>query len=561
MRKQLMVLMGAAILAASTSGIVLPRGAYADEAVTGVNSTAQTTTEKPDAQAATIDFSIMYLNNWLSKLDVHTAEAAKINTSDFSDLLHNGSSLATASGLALSELSSSLIEQFGIDTSNEVKQGTLTDEEAANLQQQFREGIASWVQQSWPRANAASYLPKDGKSIIQNRLNHIISDAATASAVAETDIRQALQSGDSIADATGMDAQALDSTLNTLLGGDLDAAVNAGSLKADQRDQLAVSGADQIWQTIEKKGYDEQTTPWMEKYGQALLNKKLDPDMMIQAASAFAGKDYQDIMDGLAAGQSLVTASGLASADLSAQLLDAVSRDLDNEWNAGNLSAQLRDQLKKSAAEAIDKAIDQDGYGQAANGSSNHVIAAESIQALVEDSANYAEAAVTDLRQSLADDHTLVEATGKDESDLSSYLQQNAHAYIKQAVEKGWLNAADQAATESEADSLVQDAINRRGYKDQVDVKQYLANRADRVIDDVASVSGIETADLLKNLDGGKSIAQAANQDPDSLLYNLLKKANQEINGFAAAGAISKEDAAKLKADYGVWAVKYLSAN
>lgn len=242
MRKQLMVLMGAAVLAASTSGIMLPRGAYADEAVTAVSTTAQTNTEKPDAQAATIDFNTIFLNNWLSKLDVHTAEAAKINTSDFSDLLHNGSSLATASGLALSDLTSSLIDQFGLDTAYEVQQRTLTDQEAANLQQQFKAGIAGWVQQSWPGANAASYLPKDGKSKIQNRLNHIISDAATASAVAESDIRQALQSGQSIAEATGMDAQALSSALNTLLYGDLDAAVSAGSLKADQRDQLATFG-------------------------------------------------------------------------------------------------------------------------------------------------------------------------------------------------------------------------------------------------------------------------------------------------------------------------------
>jgi len=561
MRKQLMVWMGAAILAASTSGIVLPRSAYADEAVTAVNTTAQTNTEKTDASETTVNLSTMFLHNWLNKLDVHTAEAAKINTSDFSDLLHNGSSLATASGLALSDLTTSLIEQFGLDTAYEVQQGTLTGQEAAGLQQQFKAGIAGWVQQAWSGANAASYLPKDGKGIIQNRLNRIVSDAATVSAVAETDIRQALQSGQSIAEATGMDAQALSSALNALLGADLDAAVSAGSLKAGQRDQLANSGADQIWQITQKKGYDEQTTPWMEKYGQALLHDKLDPDMIIQATAAFAGKDYKDIMDGLAAGQSLVTASGLASADLSAQLLDAVSRDLDNEWNAGNLSAQLRDQLKKSAAESIDKAIDQDGYGQAAAGSSNQAIAEESIQALVEDSANYAVAAAADLRQSLAGGQTLVEATGKDEEDLSSYLQQNAHAYIEQAVQKGWLNASDQAATESEADSLVQDAINRQGYKDQVDAKQYLANRSDRVIDDVASVSGMEAADLLKKLDAGQSIAQAANQDPDSLLYSLLKKASQEINGFAAAGAISNEVADKLKADYGDWAVKYLSAN
>ncbi|MFC5450867.1 hypothetical protein [Paenibacillus aestuarii] len=561
MRKQLMVLMGAAILATSTSGIVLPRGAYADEAMTAVNTTAQANTEKSDAQASTVDFSTMFLNNWLSKLDVHTAEAAKINTSDFSDLLHNGSSLASASGLPLSELTSALISQFALDTAYEVKQGTLTDQEAASLQQQFNDNIANWVQQSWPWASAASYLPKDGKSIIQNRLNHIVSDAATASAVAESDIRQALQSGHSIVEATGMDAQALRDALNALLGGDLDAAVSAGSLKAEQRDQLASSGADQLWAVLQQKGYDERATPWMEKYGQALLNDKLAPDMIIQATAAFAGKDYKDIIDGLKAGQSLVEASGLASGDLSAQLLDTVSRDLDNEWSAGNLSALLRDQLKKRAAETIDRAIDQDGYGQPAQGSSNHAIAEESIQSLVEASADYAEAAVTDLRQSLADGHTLVEATGKDEADLSSYLMLNAHAYIEQAVQKGWLNAADQSATESESDSLVQDAISRVGYKDQVDAKQYLANRSDRIIDDVAAVSGVEASDLLKRLAQGQGLAQAANQDPDSLLYNLLKHANQEINGFAGAGAISKDDAAKLKADYGAWAVKYLSAN
>ncbi|MEW9702728.1 hypothetical protein [Paenibacillus sp. SI8] len=562
MRKQLMVIMGAAILATSTSGIVLPaHPAFANESVATTDQAVQLTSGNSTVSAGTVDFSSMFLNKWLSKLDVNTAIASGIKTDDFTQLLHTGSTLQAASGLIDSDLISKLTDLFAQNVASEVQAGSLTDKEAGVLQQQFTANISGWIQHTWNGASPVVFLQADGKNIVQNRLNRIISDAALAAVLSETDIRQSLHSGKSLVEATGLDASTLSDDLTALLNEDLDAGISAGSIQADQRDQLAKSGADNIWAIINEKGYDHTTNPWMEKYGQALLEGKLDESSIIQSTATYSDKKYEDILAALALGQSLVEASGLASADLLSQLLDPVKQDLDREWNAGNISAKLRDQLQQRASDEMNKAINQPGYGKLTDGSSNHQIAEESIQSIVESSANYAGLSVVDLRKALTGGQSLVEATLEDEADLSSHLVSGAHSFIDQAVQKGWMKASDTTATQTEADALVNDAINRRGYKDQVDTKQYLADRSDRIIDDIASISGIETSDLLRSLAEGKSLSQAANTDADSLFYNLLERANQEINRFVAAGALSENDASALKTDYTSMVEKTLNSN
>ncbi|NRF90105.1 hypothetical protein HQN89_03530 [Paenibacillus frigoriresistens] len=130
-----------------------------------------------------------------------------------------------------------------------------------------------------------------------------------------------------------------------------------------------------------------------------------------------------------------------------------------------------------------------------------------------------------------------------------------------QAVQNGWLNAADKNAMKQDAYALLNDAISTRNYKVAVDVKSYLAERLDRIIQDVSAVSNIEAADLMKRLAQGESLAQAAETDSDSLLYQLLAHANENMNAFVTAGSVSEDDAAVFKTDYAAGVSKLLSVN
>ncbi|WP_261303301.1 hypothetical protein [Paenibacillus andongensis] len=92
-------------------------------------------------------------------------------------------------------------------------------------------------------------------------------------------------------------------------------------------------------------------------------------------------------------------------------------------------------------------------------------------------------------------------------------------------------------------------------------MKSYLAERLDRIIHDVSAVSNIEAADLMKRLAQGENLAQAAETDSDSLLYQLLAQANENMNAFVTAGSVSEDDAAVFKTDYAAGVSKLLSVN
>lgn len=100
-----------------------------------------------------------------------------------------------------------------------------------------------------------------------------------------------------------------------------------------------------------------------------------------------------------------------------------------------------------------------------------------------------------------------------------------------------------------------------RSYKAPIDAKSYLAERLDRIIQDVSAVSNIEAADLMKRLAQGESLSQAAETDSDSLLYQLLAQANENMNALVTAGSVSEGDAAVFKTDYAAGVSKLLSVN
>ncbi|MFD0693880.1 hypothetical protein ACFQZT_07235 [Paenibacillus sp. GCM10027628] len=576
MRKQLVVLMGAALLVTGAGGAALPvHSAYAAEIGTGTGAATATGTSAAgaavstsDAQAGTQtagsakDYSSLLLNDWLNKLDIHTEGAANKKSDDFADALASGATLTAASQLDASDLIGKLKTMFAEDMANEVQAGNLTAKEASALEDAAGPRIADLVSSKWTAGSHTAAIQSDGSAILHNRLATLADDASVPSGVSSIDLRKALRDGKSLVEASGLDASALNDVLTALLNQDLEAAVKAGSLPADQLEKAEKDGASALWDAANTKGYDPATTPWMEQFGQRLLADKLDPASIIQEAAVFAGKDAGDVQSALAAGQNLTTASGMAESDLTSQLTADVDQALENEWEAGNLSVKLLTKLEKNAADALQKAINTNGYGtQAAAGTSRTALAAESIRSIVADSAGYAGVAVSDLRGKLAAGQTLVEATAVDQAELTGALQSHIDTFLDAAVQKGWLAQEDEQATKTEAYRLLNDAVTTGNYKAPVDAKQYLTDRLDRIVDDAAQVTDTKSDEVLKSLAGGKSLAQAVGVDADSLLLKLLRHANEEINGFVTAGGLSEQGAAALKADYASAVTKLLTTN
>ncbi|MDQ0891753.1 hypothetical protein QFZ81_006841 [Paenibacillus sp. V4I9] len=560
MKKHFVVLMGVAVLATSTSGLVLPvHSAYASDALTPDSQTQEAATSD-DAASIPVDYPTLVLNRWLSKLDQYTAAAADTDSSDVLNAIANNQSLVAASGLGQSDLVARLTDFFLQDLAYQVKSGELTQKESTQLQQLATSQINDLVSGSWKKTAFTTSIHNNGSAIIHNRLQNIISDTAgIATETNSSGLRAALRNGQSLAEAAGIDAGTLTDSLTALLNSDLQAAVTTGGLQADLLDKAEQIGAAAVGQIVRENGYDIATTGWMEKYGQSVLADKMD--WTIQATAIFANKDYSDVIDALSSGQNLVSASGLAYDDLLSQLTSNINQGFETEWQAGNISAKLASQLEQSAAKQLGDAITQNGYGQSIVGSSNKGIAAESIRSIISDSAGYIGSPVGDLEAALGSGKTLVEATNLADGELLGVLQSRVDNYLSKAVQNGWLNANDKNATKQDAYALLNDAIGTRGYKVPVDAKSYLVERLDRIINDVATVSNIEAADLTKRVAQGQSLAQAAQTDSDSLLYKLLAQANENMNAFVTAGSVSENDAAAFKTDYASGVSQLLSIN
>jgi hypothetical protein len=559
MKKQFIVLMGAAILASSASGLVIPvHQAYASELGTTANQIQASDPNKAVSDSAG-DFASMVLNKWLSNLDVNTAAVSGKDGSEVSNSIANGATLAEASGLESSELATKLTDLFGQEMAYEVRTGVLSEKEAANLNQQLSNQIPGLVTSAWNGTGFITFLHNDGSDIIKYRLNRIVSDASALSEKSSIEVRRTLRDGHSLAEATGLDSATLFDYLTAKMNEDLDSAVKSGKLATDVLDKAKKTGAEKVGAIVNTKGYDVETTAWMEKYGQTLVNNKLDS--IIEYTSIYANKDYSDVITALEAGQNLVSASGMAYSDLFALLTDDMNRYLETEWMDGSLSVKEVEQLKQSAAKNIDKALNQTGYGIIAEGSSDKGIAEESIRSIINTSATYIGSSEDELRAELAKGKSLLEATNLGETDLINLLQSSADSFIHQAVFKGWLKSSDEAATKTDAAALLKEAINKRGYTVQVDAKGYLEDRLGRIIDDVAAVSDTEANDLIKSLAQGKSLAEAANSDADTLLYKLLAQANKDMNKFEAVGSVNEKDAAVFKTDYATKVEAILNIN
>ncbi|MNH98655.1 hypothetical protein D3C73_513980 [compost metagenome] len=555
MKKQLMVLMGVAVLTASTSGLVAPvEAANVSQVVTNAVN-GQGFISNNDAGVTEVSLGALVLNKWLNNLDIQTAAVSGKDYSEISSSLDNGETLLTASELAYTDLIAQLQARLAQDLKIEVRKGSLTEKEALELEQQASSSMNNLVSSPWNDIEHMAAIHNDGSDIIQYRITNSLSDTAILSEVGSSELRRSLRNGQSLLEASGLDSTTLIDYLTAKMNDDLETAVRKNKLSTDALIKAKHMGAEKIQTVVFTKGYEAKTTAWMEAFGQSIINKYVQT--RVTYASNQTDKDYSDIVSGLEAGQSLAAASGLENSVLFTLLTDYIYTDLEAEWAAGSFSVELLEQLKLDAAKQVNESLG----GQVAAGSSDKGIAQESVHSIITATAGYMSYTEDELREMLHQGKSLVEATGSDEAELINWLQWRSDSFIHQAVNKGWLKASDEQATKAEAQSLLKDAVNTRGYKAQVDANRYLEDRLDRILDDVADITDTKTNDLLRSLAQGQSLAKAANTDEDSLLFKLLSQTNQEINKLEAWGSIGEDEAVLLKTEYAAGIVKLLSVS
>ncbi|MDF2715322.1 MAG: hypothetical protein K0R28_2247 [Paenibacillus sp.] len=361
MRKRLAVLVGAALLT-TTGGLALPaQSVFAETAAYPIAANAQTEEgAQTKAGNARTDYIEVLVGKYVSNLRDQAAALADADYDTFIQDVQSGKTLAEASGLSESGLADKLVQSIGQSLDAEVQLGALTADEA----KQAKNRVEALILEAVSGSGGADFFQQDsviGQHILNSHIAAVVQTAASLYELDSSQLRRALKEGQSLASVTGQVYGPLADAITEPLVRELDSAVQAGKMSAEEADSLKSEGAEAIRTIVDTKGYDVPTTNWMEHYGQYLLHNKLG--FVITQTVAQSGKEEDEIVAALAAGSTLAAASGLSDTDLLRSLSDYIGAAIDQAWLEGKLSVNYAERLKERAEEQLAEIIHTSGYG------------------------------------------------------------------------------------------------------------------------------------------------------------------------------------------------------
>ncbi|TMV52195.1 hypothetical protein FE783_04430 [Paenibacillus mesophilus] len=361
MRKRLAVLVSAVLLTTS-GGLALPaQSVFAETSAYPIAANAQTEggTQTKAGNERT-DYIDVLVGKFVSNLRELAAALANVDYDTFIQEIQSGKTLAEASGLSESELADRLVQSIGHSLEAEVQLGALTADESEQVKKRAEASILEAVSGSGG-ADSFRKDPVVGRQIVNSHIAEVVQTTATLYELNSSQLRRALHEGRSLASVTGQVYGPLADAITEPLIRELDLAVQAGKMSAEEADSLKSEGAGAIGKIVDTEGYDSPTTNWMEQYGQHLLYNKLG--FVISQTVALSDKEEEEIVAALAAGSTLAAASGLSDTELLRSLSDNIDISIDQAWLEGKLSANYAERLKEQAREQLTAIIHKSGYG------------------------------------------------------------------------------------------------------------------------------------------------------------------------------------------------------
>lgn len=433
-----------------------------------------------------------------------------------------------------------------------------------------------------PTSGEAAALRTDFATLLAyKQLSTIVADAAALSDKKYKDVIAAISSGSTLAEATGMDADAVTGALLDRFARELEADVSSGVIARRQADR-ALQAAPKLFGQAVSASWSPASAVAFRTDGSDIVNRRLAS--IVQDAAFWADKSPVEVRQALRDGGTLLAAAQPGEDDseddaihddipLTDYLVGLLDRDLDAGAAAGKLTAEDAAKRKQEGAQSIGRILDTAGYEPEATewmkryGQS---IVAGRLDAVVGDTAALSEGDNRDtdseadaqyryIADTLSRGGNLVSASGLSESELLSQLVAMAEWELEKAWADGSITAelAEQLKTDV-ADRLSK-AIGESGYgtaasadakSDSVVAEASIR----RIIEQSASYAELSADKLRGALKSGQTLEQAAEQANDDLedgelLAVLQSAADAYIDDTAAAGALARVAVAPTQAE------------
>ncbi|WP_309119732.1 hypothetical protein [Paenibacillus sp.] len=568
LQRGLMVLSSAAVIAASAVIAIPAQSAFAataDEALLAENQASESTVH---ANAAGSDFVKLFMQRQLQSMLANGIAESDNEMADVHEMLRSGQPLTEATGLSAETLRTAMLEHIRSVLDFNVANEAINRAQAEQALQGATDFVDEAISGSWSAVASAFALQDAGEETISVRIANIVQDAARWAGMSTYDLRLALRDGQSLTEAAIPQAEeentaeeddlnetpalyetmTLPQYLADLMRRDLDAVVASDRLTEARAESLLQEGVDAISQALTTPGYDRETTEWMERFGEDLVNDRI-ASISVDAA-ILSGETFEDAMTWLERGESLASVAGMSEGDLEEALIAKAEQSIDAAWKDGALTVELADRLKQAAAERLQSAVKSRPAAEEAEiaEEGDAAIAQASIRGIVEQSALFAEEETTadELRDALKSGETIAEAIGLDSSsadELISSLQWSADRYIDLQVTAGKLDAAAAEATKALAREGIAHAVNAPGYIPEVNAEAYAQERLDQALADTAALASNEDMsedELLRSLAQGESLASAVGLDAEDLLFRLASAFNRELVAFVDNGSMTE---------------------
>jgi hypothetical protein len=551
MKKMLVTLTGIAMIGGAFNGLPLSASAAAETALSSTALTVQAGTHSSEVNQAKEQsiYASLLLTNWMEQMAWKTELVSGLDSGIVMDALNSGQTFVTASGLAAGDLTDKLAKSFEEDLQSEVRYGYLTEAEFAQLKSDALGIISKAIY-----TDMKAYKNKSGGAhILETWMISIVQKSSLIAEKVNIEVKQALRNGSNLVESTGLDSNVLVDGLTAQLTSDLETFKYLGKISDSEYAELLAGGTKEIARIVAVEGYDgEPLTYWRSEYASNLLDKF--KTSLIQDTMLIADKDYDDVINALAGGATLSTASGLDGQALTDQLAKRNNEAIEREWAAGRLNVEQAEQLKEDTLELVRSSVFISGFGTKAEGTtvvaSNSAVAKDIMQGIVDQSAAYSDKTLEEYIAAIEQGQSLVQATGLDQSVLVQALQSNVNTKLQQAVARGQLSLSELDATRAEAYQLLNHAVITSNYVEEIDADRYVQQQLDQVVEAAASLGDISVNDVYIAIADGKSLAEATGMTTNSFLVKLIRNVNQELNEYAAAGSLTQEQADAAKAGY-----------
>lgn len=425
-------------------------------------------------------------------------------------------------------------------------------------------------------ASASEALGTYPSLLLNSWLKDVVGRAASLSSQDSQTVKDALSSGATLAQATGLSQSELVDKLVDQFNSDMDLEASKGTLSSNELAQLKASARSALSDAVASNGLAAAKSE-----GDAVVSARLR--QIISDTASLSGIGSVDLKNALRQGQNLLQASGLDETTLVDGLTQKLNLDIDMLASRGLWTAEELSALKADGKKKIERIISTNGY----DGEGETALMKAYGTKLLKD---FYDSALTTAAVHSDNDYSAVLAAVKGGADLSTAtgidaktLSDQLLAVFNGKVEQEWQNGSLSAKL---ADQLKADAakqvpviVTTKAYgsdnnantaaSDSTDADavipvngdQYVQQRLDRVMDDIAGMAGKSVSELYRSAVSGGSIAKASGLNSDTIKLQLIGDVRQELNADVAAGSISEKDALAAIAKYESQLVDLLAGN